>query len=277
MKKIFLIPNLVTAFSLICGLFVIFRMAMVEPGAMTFSLVQTSVILLLIAAIADVLDGAIARFIKAESEFGVQFDSLSDAVTFGVAPAVVIIKTVSPLPGEPLFFIIISACLIYSACGILRLVRYNVASHCVESDAELKKLHKKHFTGLPIPAGALALISLNFFLTSPNFELLIDVTSRTHTLILSGTALILGYLMVSRWKFPSIKSLHFRVRSSHLILGTVLIVLALIYGISHQFSLLLLIVVWSYIALACILSVVRSIAGRRSKLLEEFEPDPEEE
>lgn len=277
MKKVFLIPNLVTAFSLACGLFVIFRMAMAEPGAMPFSLVQTSVILLVVAAIADVLDGAIARFIKAESEFGVQFDSLSDAVTFGVAPAVVVVKSVAPLPGEPLFFTVLTTCLIFSVCGILRLVRFNVATHKAEQDEQAKKEQKKHFTGMPIPAGALALISLNFFLASPDFAEMVELTSKTRSLILAGTALVLGYFMISRWKFPSIKSLHFRVRSSHLVLSAVLISLILIYGLSHHFPLLFVLGIWSYILLAMGIAITRVIAGRRSKLLEEFEPDPEDE
>lgn len=276
MKKVYLIPNLVTAFALACGLFVIFRMAMAESGV-SFPLLQTAVVLLLVAAIADVLDGAIARFIKAESEFGVQFDSLSDAVTFGVAPAVVVLKTVAPLPGERFFFFVVAACLIFSVCGILRLVRFNVMAHKAEDSPEVMKAHKKHFTGMPIPAGAMSLVSLNFFLASPDTEEWFALTAATKSIVMSIAAFVIGYFMISRWKFPSIKTLHFRVRSSHLVLAAVLVALILIYGLSYNFALLFCVVVWSYVLLAWGLAVTRVVAGRRSKMLEEFEPDPEDE
>lgn len=275
MKKVFLIPNLVTAFALACGLYVIFRMALADE--VTFPLVQTTVLLLLVAAVADVLDGAIARFIKAESEFGVQFDSLSDAVTFGVAPAVIVLKTIAPVHGEPYFFTTIASCLIFSVCGILRLVRFNVATHKAETDEAAKKAQKKHFTGMPIPAGALAFVSFNFFLASPDFAAWFGFQPATKSLIVSIMALILGYFMISRWKFPSIKTLHFRVRSTHLVLTAVIIALILIYGLTYHFPLLLLLVVWSYVLLAWSLSLARLIAGRRSKTLEEFEPEPEDD
>ena len=57
-----MLPNIITAFSLACGLFVIFKMAMLQPGAASYPVVQASVLLLLLAAAADVLDGAIAVF-----------------------------------------------------------------------------------------------------------------------------------------------------------------------------------------------------------------------
>ena len=126
MRQINLIPNIITAFALSCGLFVIFKVNMVEPGTGIFHMLNISVLLLLVAAFADLLDGAVARAIRAESEFGVVFDSLADAVSFGVAPSVLLLKALSLEPGTGLSFYAMLGCLLYSICGVLRLVRYNV-------------------------------------------------------------------------------------------------------------------------------------------------------
>ena len=88
MKRVYLVPNLITAFSLACGLFVIFKVNMLEPGSGDYEVVYASALLLLLAAVADFLDGAVARAFHAESEFGFVFDSLADAISFGVAPSV---------------------------------------------------------------------------------------------------------------------------------------------------------------------------------------------
>src|SRR5476651_1506864 len=69
-KQVYLIPNVITAFGLACGLFVIFKINMLEPGNGDYEVVRTSAILLLVAALADFIDGALARAIHAESEFG---------------------------------------------------------------------------------------------------------------------------------------------------------------------------------------------------------------
>ena len=74
-------PQYITAFGLACGLFVIFKINMVEPGSGIYTVLNTSALLLLVAAFADLLDGAVARAFHAESEFGVMFDSLADAIS----------------------------------------------------------------------------------------------------------------------------------------------------------------------------------------------------
>ena len=110
MKKVYLLPNILTAFSLACGLFVIFKINMIEPGSGDYEVVFISAIILLAAAFADFADGAIARILHAESEFGFEFDTLADAVSFGVAPSVLLLKTLSLQQGEILSF--------FAACQI---------------------------------------------------------------------------------------------------------------------------------------------------------------
>lgn len=82
--------------------------------------------------------------------------------------------------------------------------------------------------------------------------------------------------MVSRWKFPSLKALNFRVRSFHLVFLTVIITSFTLFGVLYYFSLVLVLISWGYVFLALILSIIRIIAGKKSKTLEDFEPEPEE-
>ncbi len=88
--------------------------------------------------------------------------------------------------------------------------------------------------------------------------------------------IILGYFMVSRWKFPSSKALHFRVPSFQLVFVTVILAIFVFYGILYFFSIMLAVLTWGYIILGWTLSIIRLIAGKKSKTLEDFEPDNEE-
>ena len=88
--------------------------------------------------------------------------------------------------------------------------------------------------------------------------------------------IILAYLMISKWKFPSLKTLHIRVPSFRLVFLTVLIAIFVLYGIFYYFSLVLVVSSLSYIFLGCILTIIRLIAGKKSKTLVDFEPDDQE-
>ena len=276
MRQVYLIPNIITAFALSCGLFVIFKVNMVEPGSGIFHVLNFSALLLLVAAFADLLDGAVARAMRAESEFGVIFDSLADAVSFGVAPSVLLLKSLSLEPGTGLSFYAMIGCMLYSICGVLRLVRYNVKKADAKGDAEAMAADKKHFTGLPIPASALAAVSANLLFFSPFMDKFFPMSQEVKAIALSSIMIVLGYFMVSRWKFPSSKALHFRVPSFQLVFVTVLLAIFIIYGVLYFFPLMLSVVIWAYVVLAWILSLIRLIAGKKSKTLEDFEPDQEE-
>lgn len=276
MKQINLLPNIITAFGLACGLFVIFKVNMVEPGAGTYQLLQAATLLLLVAAFADFADGAIARVFRAQSEFGFMFDSLADAISFGVAPSVLLLKSLSLEQGTGLSFFAVIGAMLYSIGGVLRLVRFNVKAGEAKSNSDMAEAQKKHFTGLPIPAAAIAAVSANLFLSSPFGESITRLVPRTEAFILPTLMIILGYFMVSRWKFPSLKVLHFRVPSFQLVFLTVIFAIFVLYGILYYFPIMLATVSWGYILLALVLSAIRLIAGKKSKTLEEFEPEEEE-
>lgn len=103
---------------------------------------------IIISYVMDMLDGRVARLVHGESSFGVEIDSLSDWISFGIAPAYMIYKLVLKdygIWGYPVAFL-------YVLCGSLRLARFNVKSHFGGSD-------KDYFQGLPIPAAAGILVS----------------------------------------------------------------------------------------------------------------------
>jgi CDP-diacylglycerol--serine O-phosphatidyltransferase len=275
-RRVYFIPNAITAFALACGLFVIFKINMVEPGEGSYHVLFTSLLVLLVAAVADVLDGAVARIIKGESEFGIIFDSLADAVSFGVAPSVLLLKSLSLEQGTGLSFFAIFGAMVYSICGVLRLVRFNVKGAIAKGNAEEEAAQKKNFTGLPIPAAALAAVSSNLFFVSTFEEKWLHLSSPAAAIVLTSIWIALGLLMVSRWKFPSLKVLHFRMPSLQLLLLMVFVAIFLLYGILNFLPVVLLGVTWGYIILGVILSTIRLIAGKKSKTLEDFEPEEEE-
>lgn len=276
-KRVHLLPNIITAFGLSCGLFVIFKMTMTEVGAAGYPVLTAAAGILLLAALADLLDGAVARAMKVESEFGGLFDSLADAISFGVAPSVIVLKTLSVHPGTELSFFLTIAATIYSVCGVLRLVRYNITESQIKGDQELVNASKKNFTGLPIPAAAAAIVSGNLFLASDEFRSLFTISETTRTWIMILQLIVVGYFMISRWKFPSLKSLHIRVASFQLVFLTVLSAVVIFYGLLHHFAVVFFCCAWGYLVVAWILSFIRIISGKKSKTLEDFEPEPEDE
>ena len=180
-----LLPNLVTLAGMCLGLTSI-RFAMVGKF-------ETAVLLLLLSAAIDGLDGLIARRLKATSEFGAELDSLSDFLCFGVAPGVLVYRFAMG-EGNALGWVFV---LIYAAAACLRLARFNVMRD--EDGAG-----KTHFTGVPAPAGAI-LALLPVFLS---FEGLID--ARAVPMLSALWLGVVGLLMISRLQTFSPKSLRLR-------------------------------------------------------------------
>lgn len=272
MKRVRFFPNVITAFGLACGLFVILKISTLDFGRGNYELVLISTLLLLAAALADFVDGALARAIHGESEFGFVFDSMSDAISFGVAPSVILLKTFSFEQSSFLSFLCASGAMIYSLCGVLRLVRYSVKGKG-ELSLEEMEAKKRYFTGLPITAAAMAAIGVNLLSLSPLFQEWFPMGAEKRALILTGFMTFLGYLMVCRLKFPSLKMLRFKIPSFHHTFLVVIAAVLFIYGLIYFFALILALVLWGYIAVSLSLSLIRLLAGKKSKTLEEFEPD----
>jgi CDP-diacylglycerol--serine O-phosphatidyltransferase len=271
MRRIYILPNVVTAFGLACGLFVIFHSSM--SGLDTYEMLRQSLLIVLLAAVADVVDGAVARAVKGESEFGLMFDSMADMVSFGVAPSVLFLKAVDVGVSGPYPFFAIAAAMLYTLCGALRLVRFNLLAGA----ARVTPQEDKSFKGVPIPAAAAAAIAPALFLNSPLFESWVSISEELKCMILAPIMIFIAYLMISRWRFASIKTLRIKIPSFQLMFFTVVGAIALLYGILHYLSIVIIVLFWGYIIIGLILSIVRKIAGRKSKKLLDFEAGDDHE
>lgn len=200
MKKIYLLPNLITTANLVCGF-----LSMVHAFKGEFTRASWFII---IAAICDSLDGRVARMAKATSPFGVQYDSLSDLTSFGIAPGVLLfaysLRDLSRLG--------ISVAAFYCICAALRLARFNVSAE--ESDpTKLRKIRKGYFQGLPSPASA-GLIVTTVLMQSEFEAIPLDLLRY----FMLGLGLLLAALMVSNIPFPSFKEVNWRARGKAWIL-----------------------------------------------------------
>jgi CDP-diacylglycerol--serine O-phosphatidyltransferase len=158
------------------------------------------------AVILDMLDGRIARLTGTQSEFGAQLDSLADAVSFGVAPALlayVWALALVPRAGWPAAFL-------FLVCGVMRLARFNVQRQVVDA---------RFFVGLPIPAGAAQIAAIVFMVPEP------PANALQATLVLA-LVVVLAFLMVSTFRYRSFKGVDLRRRRSYMtVLGIAILFL----------------------------------------------------
>lgn len=192
MKKIYILPNLITTANIVCGFLSMIRS--IQGDFMHASW------LIVVAAVFDSLDGRVARMAKATSAFGVQYDSLSDLTSFGIAPAIMLYAYA--LQGLDRFGISVAA--FYAICAALRLARFNVSAE--EKDpTKLKKIRKGYFQGMPSPASAGIIVSS--VMIQLEISLIPDFIFAPYFSILG---LLLALLMVSNIPFPSFKEFNWR-------------------------------------------------------------------
>lgn len=208
-----IIPNLVTMMALIAGI-----TSLQKAINNDF---EGAVLMLLAAALFDVLDGALARALKAQSEFGAQLDSLSDFLAFGIAPAVILYEWTLSDAGKLCWI----ASVVFPVAGALRLARFNVIAKQAQDTPIWKK---KYFVGVPIPAGAaLCLLPIYIWFLSPStFEALSFATP-----LVAVWAIFVAMLMVSRIPTMSIKYMKLPSRMAVPVMGVLaLIVAALLHA-----------------------------------------------
>ena len=186
-KGVYLLPNLCTTASLFCGFFSVIKSLHGE-----FVLAAWAILL---AGVFDMFDGRLARLTRGSSQFGIEYDSLVDLASFGMAPGILIYSWT--LHDFHRFGWVAS--FLYFACGALRLARFNVQADSIES---------KFFQGLPIPMGAYVLATLIIFYDD---YFAIPPVHNYWILILT---MLLGLLMVSTLRFPSVKEWNFKSRLS---------------------------------------------------------------
>jgi CDP-diacylglycerol---serine O-phosphatidyltransferase len=220
-SKIYFLPCLMTAGNLFCGFAAIMRcveakftarIEMLDPlfAASRKSpeqLYEQAIWFILAAVVFDSLDGRIARLGGHETLFGLEFDSLSDIVSFGIAPALLVMfLLLSPTQDLPMYRLLGWAIsFIYLACAAIRLARFNVITSPLLKPDE--SMQGSDFLGLPVPAAAGTIASIVMVMNRmPNDY--IPVLS----LILPPFLLAIALLMVSKIHYPSFKHLDWNTR-----------------------------------------------------------------
>jgi len=207
------VPTLLTLGNAVCGFGSITFATKVGPGVAEGNHLLVAALLLLAAMVFDMLDGHAARWAKMTSHFGAQLDSLCDAISFGVAPAFLMLKfpQVHSLYHPRLLWVV---ALLYVLCAVMRLARFNVETG--EEDSH------QTFSGLPSPAAAGTIASL--VIAVPGLEQLADVSASPASQTIGGwlmgaialgmplVTLGLACLMVSRIRYPHVFNQLFRGR-----------------------------------------------------------------
>ena len=263
-KGIFIIPSLITCGNMTFGILSIF--SSISNNFITASWC------LIAALVCDILDGRIARMTKTTSEFGMQLDSLSDLVSFGMAPALMMYLMVLKTMGK----IGIAIAVLFVLCSALRLARFNVAAHQATQSGKTNK----HFIGLPTPASAGLLISfvLSYELLDPegnvfNSKTIPDLMNLMPFFynMVPIALVVLSFLMVSNIPYTSFKKLKLtRVRTIELL--TLLIVLIILILVFPQNVIFL---IFSFYVLSGIVFYIPRLLINRSRQKKQEQTDIE--
>ncbi len=202
-RGIFLLPSLLTTGNLFCGFW-----ALIMASQSRFT---EAAISLFVAMVMDMLDGKVARLTKTTTQFGVEFDSLADVVSFGVAPAFMLYAfALAPL-GRAAWL----GAFLFAICGALRLARFNVYSGVSD---------RRYFVGLPIPAAAGIAASVVLLLGD-------DEIPRWLGALISAGTYVVAILMVTTFRYYSFKEIDFARRRPAGVL--VLVVLGVLIVATH--------------------------------------------
>ena len=182
-RGIYLWPNLITTAALLSGFYSIIASMNGEFSQAIYAIFM--------AALFDGLDGRVARAIGAQSPFGEQFDSLSDMLAFGVAPAILMYSWSLHDLGR----IGLAACFVYTACAAFRLARFNVQIGVVD---------KRYFIGVASPLAALMIVSLVW--VGRDFPELYNIREIGLQILNAVIIIAVGLLMISNIKYYSFKT-----------------------------------------------------------------------
>jgi CDP-diacylglycerol---serine O-phosphatidyltransferase len=184
-KGIYILPSLFTTANLFAGFFAI---VMSMQGNFEYATIA-----IFIAMVLDMLDGRVARMTHTESEFGVQYDSIVDMVSFGLAPALVMYSWALAGMGKLGWL----GAFIYAAGAGLRLARFNV---------QVGTIDKRFFRGLPSPAASALVMGFIWVLHASG------VPGREISMLALAVTIVAGGLMVSNVRYRSFKDLDLRGR-----------------------------------------------------------------
>ncbi|MDH5203860.1 MAG: CDP-diacylglycerol--serine O-phosphatidyltransferase [Nitrospirota bacterium] len=197
-KGIYILPNTLTLCGLFCGFYSILAALKGDYVIAAWAI--------MVANIFDGLDGWVARLTSSTTRFGIELDSLSDLVAFGVAPAVILYNWSLASFGRVGW----AAAFLFVACGALRLARYNIQMGSSES---------RSFTGMPIPGAASMIATLVIFY----YEKWDTIPDKNYFILIF--TIFLSMLMVSTLRFHGIKELDLSKRKPFWILVAIVMIL----------------------------------------------------
>ncbi|MBL4744060.1 MAG: CDP-diacylglycerol--serine O-phosphatidyltransferase [Cycloclasticus sp.] len=240
-KGLYLLPNLFTTSALFAGFYAI-------TGAINGHF-EIAVIMIFIAMVLDGLDGRVARMTNTQSEFGAQYDSLADLVSFGVAPAAIAYSWGLASLGKVGWMI----AFVYATCGALRLARFNVQHNTAD---------KRYFQGLASPAAAALVAGYIWVMESHQLSGPLAVYG------LCAVTTFAGLLMVSNIRYHSFKELNFTGKVPFVVAVIVMLVLALIY-VAPPLVLFVGFLIYTFSGIALTMSLLRR--KRRDKKVDSTE------
>ena len=207
-RGIYLWPNLITTAALLSGFYSII-------ASMNGNFNQ-AIYAIFLGALLDGRDGRVARAIGAQSAFGEQYDSLSDLLAFGVAPAILMYSWSLHDLGR----IGLACCFIYTACAAFRLARFNVQIGVVD---------KRYFIGIASPLAAVTVISMVW--VEQDFPFVFDLKDIVVQVVNCVVMIGIGLLMISNIKYYSFKQMDRKRVPFVVMLPVVLIFAAITYNI----------------------------------------------
>ncbi len=246
-RGIYLLPNLFTTAALFAGFYAI--------TAAVNGKFETAAVAIFVAMLLDGVDGRVARLTKTQSAFGAEYDSLSDMVSFGLAPALVIyIWTLHEL-GKLGWL----AAFIYTASGALRLARFNTQVGIAD---------KKYFQGLPSPSAAAIVAGSVWF--GGDYGLSGDTLAWAAAILTT----LAGLLMVSNFRYHSFKEIDFHGKVPFIVLVVVVVGLAIIQ--THPPTVLLLMFL-AYAISGPVMTLVQLRKRRERRAVQERSEEKDEE
>lgn len=232
---IYLLPNLFTTASLFAAFYSII--------ASMKGQFETAAIAIFIGTIADSLDGRIARLTNTQTDFGAQYDSISDMVTFGVAPSLLLYQMTLGQLGKFGWLV----AFLYTASVALRLARFNT---------QLQTADKRYFQGLPCPPAAAVMASFSWLCYEYDW-----LKAPSIPLLTAGLALTAAVLMVSNLRYYSFKEVDFKGKVPFLY---ALIIIVLFVAIAADPTLVLFVSSSAYVISGPFLSLVRCRRRKRN-------------
>ncbi|MGA2100461.1 MAG: phosphatidylcholine/phosphatidylserine synthase [Candidatus Sulfotelmatobacter sp.] len=233
-KGMYILPSLFTTANMALGYYAILEV--MHASAIDFWHLDNAAKAIGFAVLFDGLDGRIARMTGTTSDFGRELDSLADAITFGVAPAMLawtwgfhLMPPVWLTQGQwhiKLAQLGAIASFLFLTAGASRLARFNITHNPQPSNPG--RPGKKYFVGMPIPAGAGVIAAVVHFTGGE------PLVSSYMALVWSAMVTTVGYLMVSTWRFYSFKDIDFRSRHPFRLIVLLAALFALIFIFSRK-------------------------------------------